>query len=302
MAYDLQPQQLALVRRTIASDCDQNEFDLFMQAAKSYGLDPFRKQIMPLVFSKDNPKKRRMAIVVSRDGLRVMAQRCRDYRPASDPAHFERDDALVSETNPKGLISATVRLWKQDNRGEWYPVAGEALWDEFAPVREIWAENPETNRREPTGRMELDKSGNWHKMPTLMLAKCAEAQALRAGWPDQFGGLYAEEEMDQARMADMTASQAVAAEEQRIREERVNAGKSILITFAGGVLERVGIGEFYDRAMEHIAKLEPEAVHAWSVQNREPLKEFWAVQPNDALALKKEIEGRTARLGKSAAA
>lgn len=299
MAYDLQPAQMALVRRTIAKDCDQNEFDLFMAAAKSYGLDPFRKQIIPLVFNKDNPKKRNMAIVVARDGLRVMAQRCGDYRPASDPAHFERDDALASETNPKGLGSATVRLWKQDRGGEWFAVAGTALWDEFAPVREIWAENPQTGKREPTGRYELDRSGNWHKMPTLMLAKCAEAQALRAGWPDQFGGLYAEEEMDRAR-SDMTASEAVEAEERRQREERIHAGKSILTTFAGGVLERVAIGEFYDRALAHIRDLDAPEVHAWAVQNREPLKEFWAASPSDALGLKKEIETRTARLGSAA--
>lgn len=296
MGYDLTPSQMGLVRRTIAKDCNQPEFDLFMAAAKSYGLDPFRKQIIPLVFNKDKEDKRNMSIVVTRDGLRILAQRCADYRPASEPAAFVTDNTLVSDTNPKGIISASVRLWKQDRRGEWYAVAGEAMWDEFAPLREIWAPD-ETGKRRPTGRYELDRSGNWHKMPTLMLAKCAEAQALRAGWPDQFGGVYAAEEMDQAIAADMTASEVVAAEEQRIREDRVSAGKSILTTFSCGVLERVAIGEFCDRALDHLRSLEPEAVHAWSVQNREPLREFWAVAPNDALALRKEIETRTARIG-----
>lgn len=298
MTLDLTPSQMRLVRQTIASDCDQNEFDLFMAAAKSYGLDPFRKQIMPLVFSKDNPAKRRMAIVVSRDGLRLIAQRCGDYRPASEKAVIERDESLKGSTNPKGIVSATVRLWKQDKLGEWFPVIGEAYWDEFAPVSDEWAYDQARGARAPTGKKTVDRK--WAEMPILMLTKCAESQALRAGWPDQFAGLYAEEEMDQAVAADMTASEAVQADERRVREDRIAAGKSILTTFAGGVLERVAIGEFYDRALEHIRELEPEEVHAWSIQNREPLKEFWAASPSDALALKKEIESRTARIGNAA--
>lgn len=295
---DLTPAQMSLVRRTVASDCNDSEFDLYMAAAKSYGLDPFRKQIIPLVFSKNNPEKRRMSIVVARDGLRVIAQRCGDYRPASEKAEVERDEAAVNETNPKGLVSVTVRLFKQDNRGEWYPVIGEALWDEFVPVVEEWAYDQVAGRRKPTGKQTVE--GNWAKMPVVMLTKCAEAQALRAGWPDQFGGLYDEAEMDQAIAAELSASEAVEAESARRREEIASVGKSTLMTFSGGVLDRVPYGEVYDRAMEHIARLEPPEIHAWSIQNREGLKEFWAHSPNDALALKKEIEARTAKLGAAA--
>ena len=45
-----------------------------------------------------------------------------------------------------GIVSATVTLWKQDNRGDWYQVIGEAYWDEFAPIKDEWAEDPETRR------------------------------------------------------------------------------------------------------------------------------------------------------------
>ena len=67
-APQLRPHQLDLIRRTIAQDCSRAEFDLFIETAQRYGLDPFRRQIMPLVFSKDRPDKRRMVIIVGIDG------------------------------------------------------------------------------------------------------------------------------------------------------------------------------------------------------------------------------------------
>ena len=291
--------QIALIRSTLAKDTNDQEFSLFMEAARAYGLDPFRKQISALVCNKDKPEKRQMAIIVSRDGYRVIAQRCRNYRPASEPAQIEFDPSLVGPTNPKGIVKATVRLWQQDSRGDWFPVIGEAYWDEFAPVKEAWAENPETRRREPTGKMELDKSGNWTRMPVVMITKCAEAQALRAGWPDQFGGIYAEEELHKAE-ADMTASEIVAQEAERTRVEKIG-GRGILFNFdATGVLENVPLGTVADRCAEFISQNGADDVYRWSIQNRASLAEFWAAAPGDALAFKKLLEEKTAKIGSAA--
>jgi hypothetical protein len=130
-------------------------------------------------------------------------------------------------------------------------------------------------------------------MPRLMLGKCATMQARRAGWPDQFGSLYAEEELDRARALDRSASQEV--ERARV-EQRLAAiaGKdSILASFEDWTLENVPLGQFADRVMAFIEGKGPEAVKAWAEANREALRLFWATSPADALELKKVIEARS---------
>lgn len=291
------PSQIALIKRTVAKDTNDDEFNLFMEACRRYQLDPFRKQISAIVFNKHKEEKRQLAIIVNRDGYRVIAQRCANYRPASEPAEIEYAEELKGPTNPKGIVKAVVRLWQQDKRGEWFPVVGEAYWDEFAPVKEEWTENPETRRREPSGKFYLD--GKWPQMPALMLTKCAEAQALRAGWPDQFGGLYVEEELHKAE-AEMSATDIIAAEDARTRAERIG-GRGILFTFdASGVLENVPGGKVADRCLEFIRDGDAEAVYRWSVQNRAALAQFWAESPGDALSVKQAIEAKTKALTSAA--
>lgn len=288
---DFTPSQLTTIKNTVAKDTNHLEFDLFMNAARSYGLDPFRKQISAIVFSKDNQEKRQMAIIVGRDGLRAIAARCGDYRPASGPANIVYDENAKSKVNPKGIVSVGITLFKQDNKGDWHPVYGEAFWDEFAPIKDEWAYDQQAGRRKPTGEQTVD--GNWSKMPIIMLTKCAEGQALRAGWPDQFGNLYAEEEMQARTAKDITPSQEVEREAAHRRENAIGGRGIMMVMDDSGVMQRVKIGEVADRCAEFIRTNDPETVHRWSIQNREPLREFWSAEPNDALEVKKQIEAKT---------
>lgn len=286
--------QIRTIKTTVASDTNDTEFNLFMEACRSYRLDPFRKQIHAVVYSKDNAAKRKMSIIVSRDGLRVLAQRCQDYRPATEPATIIYDQDLKGSTNPKGIVSATVRLWKQDNRGEWYPVAGEAYWDEFAPVGDEWAFDDVARARKPTGRKTLD-AGNWTKMPIVMISKCAESQALRAGWPDQFGSVFSEEEMDR-HAADISATDAIETLERDERTARVG-GPGLLMVFDDTMrLEKVAMGQVADRCMEFVAKADPVEAHTFRIRNEIALREFWAHDKAAALAIKKAIDAKEAEI------
>lgn len=281
--------QLRTIKQTVAKDTDQTEFDLFMEACRSYRLDPFRKQIHAVVYNRDKPAKRSMSIIVSRDGLRVLAQRCKDYRPASEPAQIVYDADMKGPLNPKGILSVTVRLWKQDNRGEWFPVIGEAYWDEFAPIKDEWGENDEGKWR-PTGNKALE-AGNWSKMPIVMITKCAESQALRAGWPDEFGNVYSEEEMDQLRAA-ATASEALEELERHEREAKLG-GPGLLIAFDPNIsLEKVPMGKVHDRCETFIRDATPEEAYAFSIRNTSSLREFWAHDKAAALDLKKQLEAK----------
>ncbi|MGR9274678.1 phage recombination protein Bet [Rhizobium leguminosarum] len=306
--YDMSPKQIALVKNTVAKDCNDDEFNLYCEVARAKGLDPFLGQIIPMVFSKDDAAKRKMTIIISRDGQRVIAQRCGDYRPASKPPIYEIDKDLVTPTNPIGIVSATVFLWKQDQKsGEWFEVAGQAFWDEFAPIKlkavggykwedsgEVWPDSGKPKKKKVAIGEEilvLDDSGNWCRMPRLMIAKCAEMQALRAGWPEEFTGLYDEAEMDRAKLLDLTASEIVIQEQQENRLRAIG-GKDALTVWWGNEfgLENVPDGKFFDAVVEHIKNLDPIAVAKWADANRASLQIYWARHPGDALELKKRIE------------
>lgn len=290
------PKTLNLIRKTVAADTSDDEFNLFVNMARSLGLDPLRRQIYAFVFSKDNPAKRRMSIIVSIDGFRTIAEATGNYRPDEDEPAYEIDDKLKSPINPQGIVKATVRVWKYSH-GDWHRVTGVAYWDEYAPIKDEWAYDEAAGKRRPTGKKTLDDSGQWAKMPRVMLAKCAEAQALRKAWPDNFANVYEASEIDRAKVADMLPAEAAEQGAVAERQERIGHVKdTVPMIFDGGTIEFVPVGKVADRALEFLKANcdEPSTILQWENQNRAGLQEFWAKSPNDALALKKEIERATA--------
>src|SRR5579871_5799433 len=176
--------QLALIRQTVAKDCNTDEFNLFIEMCKHQGLDPFRKQIYAFVFKKTRKSKgddgrwreteeRQLTPVTSIDGYRSKAARCGDYRPDDQEPTFEYDAAAKSpDTNPLGVVKCTVRAYKFGPDRQWYPCVGTVYWDEYAPIVEDgeWRDG----KFEGNGKLVIDrKKGNWRKMQRTMIAKCA---------------------------------------------------------------------------------------------------------------------------------
>lgn len=290
----LRPHQIELLQRTVARDCSREEFDLFMAAAQSHGLDPFRKQIEPLILNKQDPAKRRMVILVTIHGQRIIAQRCGNYRAASEPTDFVTDETLRSATNPQGILLARVYLWQQDRSGTWFPIVGEAYWDEFVPLLEVVEEDPETGALRKTGEKRLDPVSPWARMPRLMIGKCATSQALRAGWPEQFGGLYLQEEFDRIAVAEAAASDIAAREREQRRLRAIAGNDAITVSWTDAwELENVPLLDFSRRARAWLQTQAAGEVRRWADANREALRFFWAKVPVEALELKRLIEQHT---------
>lgn len=303
--------QLATIKQTVASDTNEIEFDLFIEYAKAKRLDPFSKQIIAVVYSKDDPKKRKMTIIVTQDGQRVLASRCRDYRPAESEPDFVYSDELKGPTNPLGIEKCTVKLWKQDNTQAWHPVIGWAYWTDYAPIKTSgdafeWIDTGETypDSGKPKKRKQLragadiskmqtlDDSGNWAKMPRVMLAKCANMVALRSGWPETFDGVYAEEEMERINVQDRSASEMVEVErEQRRMKSIAMSDDEYPFVDHEGTLTFMPAGRYADhiimsaRNCTEIAELD-----GMKTRNREGLQRFWARHKPDALEINAEIE------------
>lgn len=290
-----QPQTLALLKRTIASALNLDEFDLFLSMAQRHQLDPVKREIVPVVFNAGNEAKRSMVPIVTRNGLRVIAARLGNYRAASEAPVIDYDEAAKNpDTNPLGIVRAQVTLW-QRHGDDWFPVVGEAYWDEYAPIEDEWAFDPAQNKRAPTGKKKV--SSTWGKMPRVMLPKVAEVAALRAGWPDAMGGLYVEDEMDRAIAADR-ASEVLAQYQEEARIRRVGAESTIVFSLAqDGVLEAIPRGQIADRLFDFVkACAAPSELRSFQDRNATSLKQFWALEKSDALELREFIDQRIAIL------
>jgi phage recombination protein Bet len=168
---DFTPAQVELLRRTVAKEANTDEFAWFGQVCRKTGLDPFSRQIYLM---KANG---RMTVQVSIDGFRLIAERTGKYAGQLGPQWCGPDgewrDVWLSDAPPAAArVGALRHDWKE-------PLWAVARWRSYS-------------RKTPT----------WDSMPDLMLAKVAEALALRRAFPQELSGLYTHDEMAQAERAE----------------------------------------------------------------------------------------------------
>lgn len=180
---DLDEEKIALMRRTLARGASEDELALFVEQCRRTGLDPFARQIYSVRRKQWNAQARSyeeaQVIQVSIDGFRLIADRTHKYAGQVGPwwcgPDGEWKEVWLSDEAP---AAAKVGVMRHDFHQPLYAIA-------------LFKSYVQTNGHgDPVSRWKTDPAG--------MLAKCAEALALRRAFPHELSGLYTTEEMGQA--------------------------------------------------------------------------------------------------------
>jgi len=175
------PKQIEILKNSICKGVSNEEFEIFLIACVKTQLDPFMRQIYAVKRKAKKPDGtwgETMTIQTGIDGYRLIAERTGCYAPGPEPTYVHDASGNIQ--------SATAYIKKQTRDGTWHVVSASAYVDEYMQT----FVDKSTGEKKPMGM--------WGNMPRTMLAKCAEAQALRKAFPAEMSGVYTKEEMQQA--------------------------------------------------------------------------------------------------------
>lgn len=169
-------QHAALTQLGLA-EATEADLKVFMHQCQRTGLDPFIKQIY-MIWRKDSqaPRGGKWATQTGIDGFRVIADRRPEYRGQVAPEWCGEDgvwhDVWLSNKPP---IAARIGVIRSDFDA---PIYAVALFREYAQTKYAGG-----------------LTSMWAGKPAHMIAKCAEAGALRKAFPHDLSGLVTDDEV-----------------------------------------------------------------------------------------------------------
>ncbi len=151
---------LELIKNQIAPTATPEEYDLFIMMARRTRLDPLLKQLYFIKYGTQ------VSYVTSIDSYRIIAHRTGTFVGVDEP---------IFTYDSKGLLThCMVTVYKLINN-ERYAFSAKVKFSEYNTGKNQWQSKPET-----------------------MIAKVAEAHALRKAFPQDLSGVYTLDEMEQA--------------------------------------------------------------------------------------------------------
>lgn len=176
-----EPAEIALISKTVAVGAPLVELAMFLKACRTLHLDPILRQAH-WIRRRQADGTMKGTLQVGIDGYRSLADRQGNYAGSEPPSFRGYIEITYKGKNYTVPEKAQVLCWKIV-MGHKAAFTGEARWEEFYPG-------------EAQGFM-------WIKMPHHQLAKCAEAQGLRKGWPALLGGIQMAPDMGEGLPADL---------------------------------------------------------------------------------------------------